>query len=168
MGKSFKNEMQQSKPAAAKIINVGGGGDGDPEAVELKSKRLNLLLKPSIFTGLDKIRTMQRVSFNEAVNKALQDAQRKMAPVCLDKNTIPHAVEGTFGASRVKLIPARPGTGVIAGAAVRAVCEAAGIRDILTKSYGSANQTNLVKATVEALNQLRTKEQVANLRGVEL
>ena len=103
-----------------------------------------------------------------AVNKALQDGQRKLAPVCLDKNTIPHAVEGTFGASRVKLIPARPGTGVIAGAAVRAVCEAAGIRDILTKSYGSANQTNLVKATVEALNQLRTKEQVANLRGVEL
>jgi hypothetical protein len=73
MGKSFKNEMQQSKPAAAKIINVGGGGDGDPEAVELKSKRLNLLLKPSIFTGFDKIRTMQRVSFNEAVNKALSE-----------------------------------------------------------------------------------------------
>ena len=103
-----------------------------------------------------------------AVNKAVQDGQRKLAAVCLDNSTIPHAVEGTFGSSRVKLVPARPGTGVIAGAAVRAVCEAAGISDILTKSYGSANPTNLVKATIEALNSLRSKEQVANLRGVEL
>ncbi|MCF0233512.1 MAG: 30S ribosomal protein S5 [Thermoguttaceae bacterium] len=103
-----------------------------------------------------------------AVSKAVQDGTRKLAPICLDGSTIPHAVKGRFGASRVILVPARPGTGVIAGAAVRAVCEAAGIRDILTKSYGSANSTNLVKATIDALNQLRTKSQVASLRGVEL
>jgi len=103
-----------------------------------------------------------------AVNKAVQDGTRKLAAVCLDNSTIPHTVEGRFGSSRVKLVPARPGTGVIAGAAVRAVCEAAGISDILTKSYGSANPTNLVKATVEALNQLRSKSQVENLRGVTL
>lgn len=103
-----------------------------------------------------------------AVNKAVQDGTRKLAPVCLDNTTIPHAVEGSFGSSRVKLIPARPGTGVIAGAAVRAVCEAAGVSDILTKSYGSANSTNLVKATIIALNNLRSKEQIENLRGVKL
>ncbi len=103
-----------------------------------------------------------------AVNKAVQDGQRKLAAVCMEESTIPHAVEGSFGSSRVKLIPARPGTGVIAGAAVRAVCEAAGISDILTKSYGSANSANLVKATIEALNNLRSKEQVENLRGVKL
>ena len=103
-----------------------------------------------------------------AVNKATQDGTRKLAAVNLDHSTIPHVVEGRFGASRVKLIPARPGTGVIAGAAVGAVCEAVGIHDVLTKSYGSANPTNLVKATIEALQSLRSKEQVANLRGVEL
>ena len=103
-----------------------------------------------------------------AVSKAVQDGMRKLAPVHLEDSTIPHAVEGRFGASRVKLIPARPGTGVIAGASVRAVCEAAGISDILTKSYGSANPTNLVKATIDALNQLRTKEQIEALRGVTL
>ena len=103
-----------------------------------------------------------------AVNKAVQDGTRKLASVCLDNTTIPHAVEGSFGASKVKLIPARPGTGVIAGAAVRAVCEAAGVSDILTKSYGSANSTNLVKATVIALSNLRSKEQIETLRGVKL
>lgn len=103
-----------------------------------------------------------------AVNKAMQDGTRKLQSVCLENSTIPHVVEGRFGASRVKLVPAGPGTGVIAGAAVRAVCEAAGISDILTKSYGSPNPTNLVKATIDALNQLRSKSQIENLRGVKL
>ena len=103
-----------------------------------------------------------------AVNKAVQDGTRKLASVCLDNTTIPHAVEGSFGSSTVKLLPARPGTGVIAGACVRAVCEAAGITDILTKSYGSSNSTNVVKATIIALNNLRSKEQIENLRGVKL
>lgn len=103
-----------------------------------------------------------------AVSKAVKDGKNKLASVCLDNSTIPHEVEGSFGSSSVKLVPARPGTGVIAGAAVRAVCEAAGITDILTKSYGSANPTNLVKATIVALNKLRSKEQIENLRGVKL
>jgi small subunit ribosomal protein S5 len=82
--------------------------------------------------------------------------------------TIPHAIIGTYRSSQVKLIPAAPGTGVIAGKSPRAILEAAGIRDILTKAYGSTNAVNLVKATFDGLMKLRTRTQVAKLRGVEL
>ncbi|MBC7337461.1 MAG: 30S ribosomal protein S5, partial [Clostridia bacterium] len=75
---------------------------------------------------------------------------------------------GEFGAAKVVLIPAGPGTGVIAGAAVRAVCEAAGIKNILTKSYGNTNPINLVKATMNALEQLRSRAEVERLRGTSL
>ena len=81
---------------------------------------------------------------------------------------LPHAIKGQFGAANVVLLPASPGTGVIAGAAVRAVCEVAGIHDVLTKCYGSTNPVNLVKATVDALKQLRTRQEVERLRGVSL
>lgn len=103
-----------------------------------------------------------------SVEKAVKDGSRSMIQVSLDGNTIPHTVNGRFGAARVVLVPASPGTGVIAGAAVRAVCEAAGIHDILTKSFGSNNPINLVKATIDALGQLRTKQDVERLRGVSL
>ena len=84
------------------------------------------------------------------------------------RKTLPHAVEGHFGASKVRLLPATPGTGVLAGAAVRAVLEMLGIQDCLTKSYGSTNPKNLVKATVNALEQLQTREKVEALRGVTI
>lgn len=103
-----------------------------------------------------------------SVEKAVKSGQRNMAPVCLDGSTIPHAVKGRFGAAKVVLVPASPGTGVIAGAAVRAVCEAAGIHDILTKSFGSNNPIPLVKATIEALRKLRSRNEVERLRGVDL
>jgi small subunit ribosomal protein S5 len=103
-----------------------------------------------------------------SVEKAVKDGTRNMVPVHLEKTSIPHSVQGRFGAARVVLVPASPGTGVIAGAAVRAVCEACGIRDILTKSYGSTNPINLVKATMDALGQLRSKGEVERLRGVSL
>ena len=103
-----------------------------------------------------------------AVEKATKDGTRKMVSVPLKGTSIPHTVEGRYGASRVKLVPAGPGTGVIAGAAVRAVCEAVGIHDILTKSFGSNNAHNLAKATIEALLLLRSQTEVERLRGVSL
>ncbi len=103
-----------------------------------------------------------------SVEKAVKDGSRSMFEVSLDGGTIPHPVEGRFGAARVVLVPASPGTGVIAGDAVRAVCEAAGIHNILTKSFGSNNPVNLVKASIEALKQLRTRSDIERLRGVTL
>ena len=103
-----------------------------------------------------------------AVEKAVTAATRDQADIALADNTIPHTVKGRFGAANVILVPASPGTGVIAGAAVRAVCEAAGIHDILTKSFGSNNSVTVVKATIEALKQLRPPAEVERLRGVSL
>ena len=103
-----------------------------------------------------------------AVEKAVKDGQRRMKRVSLKGTTIPHRVTGKYGAARVILLPAAPGTGVIAGASVRAVVEAAGIHNILTKAYGSSNPINLVKAAINALQQLRTAEEVQRLRGVPL
>ncbi len=103
-----------------------------------------------------------------SVKKATDDGARSMVEVPIEQGTIPHLVEGRFGAAQVVLVPAAPGTGVIAGSAVRAVCEAAGIHNILTKSFGSNNPTNLVKATIRALQQLRPHNEVERLRGVTL
>ena len=103
-----------------------------------------------------------------AVEKAVKDGSRNMIAVHVEKTSIPHTVKGQFGAAQVVLVPAGPGTGVIAGAAVRAVCEACGIRDILTKSFGSNNPINLVKASIAALKQLRSQGEVERLRGVSL
>jgi len=101
-----------------------------------------------------------------SVAKAQKQAERSMIDVPVTGGTIPHQVRGRFGAAKVVLIPASPGTGVIAGAAVRAVCEACGIRDILTKSFGTSNPVTLVKATLNALSKLRTQREVERLRGV--
>jgi len=103
-----------------------------------------------------------------AVEKAVKDGSRKMITVHLNGTTIPHEVQGHYGAARVTLVPAGPGTGVIAGAAVRAVCEVCGIHDILTKSFGTSNPINLVKATISALETLRSRHEVERLRGVSL
>ena len=103
-----------------------------------------------------------------AVEKAMKDGARNMSSIEISGGTIPHRVIRHYGAARVVMLPARPGTGVIAGAGVRAVVEAVGIHDILTKSFGSNNPTNLVKATIEGLRQLRSREEIARLRGVEL
>jgi small subunit ribosomal protein S5 len=104
---------------------------------------------------------------SEAIRKASDSARKAMVKFSVFENTIPHEVIGEFGGGRVLLRPASPGTGVIAGGGVRAVVEAAGIKDVLAKSLGSSNHANVVKATLEALGHLRTREQVMKLRGVK-
>jgi len=103
-----------------------------------------------------------------SVEKANKQATQSMIEVPVVDGTISHTVRGRFGAAKVILVPAGPGTGVIAGAAVRAVCEAAGITDILTKSFGTNNPVTLVKATLNGLQSLRTKQDIERLRGVSL
>jgi small subunit ribosomal protein S5 len=104
-----------------------------------------------------------------AIEKAAKDARKHLMRVPLVEGaTIPHEVVGKYCGSTVRLLPASPGTGIIAGAAVRGVCEMAGIQNILTKAYGSTNALNLVKAALDGLARLRTSQQVASLRGVGL
>jgi small subunit ribosomal protein S5 len=101
-----------------------------------------------------------------AVEKAVKAANRNMIRCPLTKNSIPHQVIGRYGSSQVMLMPANPGTGIIAGACVRAVAESLGLTDVLTKTRGSSNPINVVKAAFDALTQLRSREEIARLRGV--
>jgi len=103
-----------------------------------------------------------------AVEKATRVAHSSLVRVKVVDETVPHLVKGRFGAAKITLIPAVSGTGIIAGAAVRAVVELAGIRNLLSKSFGTSNPINLVKATLDALANVRTKEEAARLRGVSL
>lgn len=103
-----------------------------------------------------------------AVEKAVKSANRSLVRVSIVDTTVPHEIVGRYRASRVLLLPGRPGTGIIAGECVRSVVESAGITDILTKSFGSNNPINLVKATFDGLMKLRTREETARLRGVEV
>src|SRR5687768_17416638 len=103
---------------------------------------------------------------SEAIRKASEAAKKSLVKVAVRENSIPHEVIGEHGGGKVLLRPASPGTGVIAGGGVRAVVEAAGIRDVLAKSLGSSNHANVVKATIEALLQLRLREEIFKTRGI--
>jgi len=101
----------------------------------------------------------------DAIKKAGEAAKKSLKPMNIVEGTIPHEIYAEFGGGKVLLKPASPGTGIIAGGGVRAVCEAVGIRDILAKSMGSSNHSNVVKATLKALSQLRTRDQILGSRG---
>ncbi|MFA6866040.1 MAG: 30S ribosomal protein S5 [Clostridia bacterium] len=102
----------------------------------------------------------------EAIEKATKEAKKSMITFSIKDNTVPHAVKGVYGRGEVIIMPAEQGTGVIAGGAVRAVLETTGIKDVRTKSIGSNNPINCVKATVEGLKQMRTAEEIAKMRGI--
>jgi small subunit ribosomal protein S5 len=103
-----------------------------------------------------------------AVEKGIKDARKFLHRIVLAGKTIPYQVSGKFGATKITLVPASPGTGVIAGSSARAVIELAGVQDVLTKVYGSTSAKNVVKATLSALLKLRSKETFESLRGVEV
>jgi small subunit ribosomal protein S5 len=103
-----------------------------------------------------------------AVEKGVKDAKKSLQRIALVDRTIPHRVDGKYGATRIILVPASPGTGVIAGSSARAVLEYAGVQDVLTKVYGSTSAKNVVKATLNGLLRLRTKDVIESRRGVEI
>lgn len=113
--------------------------------------------------GLGKAKEVQ-----EAIQKAIDDAKKNLVSVPIYKGTIPHIQHGKFGAAKVMLQPASHGTGVIAGGSMRAVLESAGVKDVLAKSLGGANPANVIKATIDALTQLRDPYTVSKKRGVSM
>jgi small subunit ribosomal protein S5 len=104
----------------------------------------------------------------QAVEKAVKDAKKNLCRIELIERTIPHQTHGKYRATRITMVPASPGTGVIAGSSARAVLEYAGVQDVLTKVYGSTSAKNVVKATLDGLLKLRSKEMVESLRGVAI
>jgi small subunit ribosomal protein S5 len=105
---------------------------------------------------------------SESIQKAVQDAKKNMIKVSLNKGTVPHEQKGKYGAGKVLIRPAADGTGVIAGGAMRAVLEMAGVHNVLAKSQGSSNPHNVVKATVDALSKMRDAKEVSRNRGISL
>jgi len=103
-----------------------------------------------------------------AITKGLQDANKNLVRVPIINGTVPHEIETKYGASKIILKPAAPGTGILAGGAMRAVLESAGIKDVLGKSHGSSNPHNVVKATIKALTSMRDAHSVSKLRGISL
>jgi len=119
--------------------------------------------KGTVGHGLGKARDV-----SESIAKAVDDAKKNLIKVPLHKGTIPHETKGKFGAGKVLIKPASDGTGVIAGGAMRAVLESAGVHNVLAKSQGSSNPHNVVKATIDALSRLRSPMEVAKQRGISM
>ena len=149
-------EFQERLVAVNRVAKVVKGG---------KNFRFSALIVIGDEKGRVGVGSGKAAEIPEAVRKGVENAKRHLVTVPIVGTTIPHAVEGKFSKGHVRMLPAEEGTGVIAGGPVRAVLEMAGIKDIRTKSYGSNNPANCVKATLNGLMQLRTAEQIARLRG---
>ena len=157
--RKFEREVPEFKEklvAINRVAKVVKGG---------KNFRFTALMVVGNENGKVGVGLGKAVEIPEAVQKGVEDAKRHMIEVPIVGTSIPHQVEGKFGKGHVRMLPAEEGTGVIAGGPVRAVLEMAGIKDIRTKSFGSNNPSNCVKATLDGLSQLRTIEQIAALRG---
>ena len=157
--RKFEREVPEFKEklvAINRVAKVVKGG---------KNFRFTALMVVGNENGKVGVGLGKAVEIPEAVRKGVEDAKRHMIEVPIVGTSIPHQVEGKFGKGHVRMLPAEEGTGVIAGGPVRAVLEMAGIKDIRTKSFGSNNPSNCVKATLNGLSQLRTAEQIAELRG---
>ena len=160
--KRFVKREKEVDPFASKLVTVNRitkvvkGG---------RNMRFSALVVVGDKSGRVGIGHAKAAEVPNAIEKATSIAKKHLKVIALEGSTIPHEVVGKFGTSMVKLLPSKEGTGVIAGGSVRPVVELCGIKDITAKSYGSRNKINCVKATLDALMQLRSKETVASLRG---
>lgn len=159
MQKRFEQPVQEFKERVVSINRVAKTVKGG------RNMRFSALVVVGDEKGRVGVGMGKAVEVPEAVRKAIEDAKRHIINVPIVGTTIPHAVEGKFSKGHVRMLPAPEGTGVIAGGPARAVLEMAGVKEIRTKSYGSNNPANCVKATLDGLLQLRTAEQIARLRG---
>ncbi|MFU8793148.1 MAG: 30S ribosomal protein S5 [Acholeplasmataceae bacterium] len=163
--REFRQEEQQDKQfeervvAINRVTKVVKGG---------RRFRFSALVVIGNKQGLVGFGTGKAQEVPDAIKKAIEDAKTNMMQIPIVGSTIPHAITGNYGAGKVFLKPASEGTGIIAGGAVRSIFELAGINDILSKSIGSRTPINMVRATFAGLKELRTAEQVAALRGVDV
>jgi len=149
-------EIQSKMVRINRITKVVKGG---------RTLRFNSVVIVGDKNGRVAVGTGKAREVTEAIKKAETNGKRNLVNVTIVGTTIPHEIIGRFGTCKVKLIPTKEGNGIIAGGSVRAVLDLAGYKDVTAKCYGSTNSTNVVKATMDALVQLRTREEIANLRG---
>jgi small subunit ribosomal protein S5 len=157
-----RNNEQSKSDLVEKVVHIG-------RVTKVVKGGRNFRFSALVVVGDEKgkvgVGSGKAVEVPEAIRKAIEDAKRNMVKVPMVNTTIPHEVIGRYGAGRVILMPAKEGTGIIAGGPVRAVLECAGVRDIRAKSLGSNNPKNMVSATMEGIGKLKTAQQVARLRG---